>query len=84
MEGLKQKLEESVTFVRQHTSSAFKVGMILGTGLGSVADNIIIETTIPYEEIPHFKPSHVQTHAGELVLGTLAGVPIVVMKGRFH
>lgn len=84
MEGLKQKLDESLTVIRQHTSLTPKVGMILGTGLGPVADNTVVEATIPYEEIPYFQPSRVVSHAGELLLGTLAGVPVVVMKGRFH
>ena len=84
MKGLRQKLDESLAVLRKHTMLVPNVGMILGTGLGTVADNIDIQATIPYEEIPHFQLSHIESHAGELVFGELEGLPVVVMKGRFH
>ncbi len=84
MEGLREKLAESAAAVREHTDLMPRVGMILGTALGPVADNVEVQATIPYEAIPHFQPSRVETHAGELVLGYLAGQPVAVMKGRFH
>lgn len=59
-------------------------GIILGTGLGGLADSIRDQTVIPYEEIPHFVTSTVEQHAGRLILGTLSGKPVVAMQGRFH
>jgi purine-nucleoside phosphorylase len=60
------------------------VGVILGTGLGGLAERIRVETSIPYEEIPHFPLSTVESHSGRLLLGTLGGKPVVAMQGRFH
>ena len=60
------------------------IGIILGTGLGELARDIRIEASIPYGEIPHFPLSTVESHEGRLLLGTLAGTPVVVMQGRFH
>jgi purine-nucleoside phosphorylase len=84
LEGLKEKLAESLEALRAQTDMTPRVGMILGTALGPVADNVAVETTISYEDIPHFQPSRVETHAGKLVFGQWAGVPVAVMKGRFH
>src|SRR5690606_26478291 len=57
---------------------------ILGSGLGVLADLIEQPLTIPYGEIPHFPVSTVAGHAGELVIGTIAGRQVIMMKGRFH
>jgi purine-nucleoside phosphorylase len=56
----------------------------LGTGLGNLADEVAAVARVPYETIPHFARSTVQSHAGQLVFGALAGRPVVVMAGRFH
>lgn len=61
-----------------------KVGIILGTGLGGLAEDIRTDVAIPYQEIPHFPVATVQSHAGRLVLGTLAGKTVMAMEGRFH
>jgi purine-nucleoside phosphorylase len=61
-----------------------RVGIILGTGLGGLASQIAEPVVIPYGEIPHFPESTVESHAGQLVCGELAGVPVVAMEGRFH
>jgi purine-nucleoside phosphorylase len=66
------------------SATAPSYGIILGTGLGRLATRIEAEATIPYEEIPHFPVSTVETHAGRLILGTLSGKPVVAMQGRFH
>jgi purine-nucleoside phosphorylase len=58
--------------------------IILGTGLGALAHRIQVEETIPYAELPGFPPSTVESHAGRLLCGTLAGRPVVAMQGRFH
>ncbi|MEM6979131.1 MAG: purine-nucleoside phosphorylase [Planctomycetota bacterium] len=70
--------------IRSHTSQTPVVGIILGTGLGDLASQIDVESTIDYADIPHFPTSTATSHAGRLVLGKLAGVPVVVMEGRFH
>jgi purine-nucleoside phosphorylase len=61
-----------------------KIGIILGTGLGALVNDITIEHAIPYGEIPHFPISTVESHQGKLLFGTLSGVPVMVMQGRFH
>jgi purine-nucleoside phosphorylase len=60
------------------------VGIILGSGLGPLADEVQDATVIPYAEIPHFAVSTVAGHAGQLVAGTLEGVPVAVLRGRVH
>ena len=60
------------------------VGIILGSGLGPLADDVENPSVVPYDEIPHFVRSTVPGHSGQLVAGTLEGVPIVVMRGRVH
>ncbi len=59
-------------------------GIILGTGLGKLADEIESHATVDYTDIPHMPTSTVETHAGRLILGTLAGIPVVALQGRFH
>ena len=61
-----------------------ELGIVLGTGLGALAAEIEVETSLPYEEIPGFPRSTVESHAGRLILGTLEGVNVVAMEGRFH
>ncbi len=61
-----------------------KIGMILGSGLGVLADEVSERVVVPYSEIPHFPQSTVEGHAGQLVTGLLGSVPVLVMQGRFH
>jgi len=61
-----------------------EIGIILGTGLSKLVDNIDIELAIPYEDIPHFPVSTVDFHKGELIFGELAGKKVLAMHGRFH
>ena len=60
------------------------IGIILGTGLGALADEIKKKTVIDYGDIPHFPLSTVESHHGKLILGTLGGKNVVAMQGRFH
>jgi purine-nucleoside phosphorylase len=89
-EGLKGReemmadLQEALEVIRQRTPLQPRVGIIMGTGLGGLAGNIEVEADLPYEEIPHFPLSTVETHHGRIVLGYLEGVPVVAMQGRFH
>jgi purine-nucleoside phosphorylase len=84
MKELSKQLAESVETIRSRWSGRPKVGIILGTGLGSVAESIQTEASFPYEAIPHFPRSTSVGHAGQLVCGQLEGVPIAAMEGRFH
>lgn len=78
------QIEESVLFLKNQLSSAPKIGIIQGTGLGKLVDEMTIHREISYRDIPHFPESTVESHAGKLLFGTLAGKEVVVMKGRFH
>jgi purine-nucleoside phosphorylase len=78
------RLREAAETVGGATTVVPRVGILLGTGLGGLAEAVEVEATIPYEEIPHFPHSTVETHSGELVLGLLDGVPVAVMQGRHH
>src|SRR5262249_43106893 len=79
-----EQVEESVQFVRSRWPGRGRVGMILGTGLGDLAREIEAEAAIPYEEIPHFPRSTVESHKGQLLCGRLAGQTVMAMEGRFH
>ena len=70
--------------IRGRWSGQPKVGIILGTGLGGLAEEIREEATFPYAELPNFPQSTVESHAGQLVCGKLAGGTVVAMEGRFH
>ncbi|MDD3469555.1 MAG: purine-nucleoside phosphorylase [Thermoguttaceae bacterium] len=75
---------ETVSAIRQRWSGKPQVGIILGTGLGSIAQEIVTEAVFDYSELPHFLESTVKSHVGRFVCGRLSGVPIVAMEGRFH
>ncbi len=79
-----QRLEAVVAAVRERTRLEPRVALILGSGLGPLADELDTETVIPYGEIPGFGESSAPGHAGELVLGTLSGRNVIAMKGRLH
>ena len=70
--------------IREQFAKPPRVGIILGTGLGGLAEQIAIEAAIEYDEIPHFPRSTATSHRGRLVCGELDGVPVVAMEGRFH
>src|SRR5215470_20391170 len=70
--------------VRAHSVLRPDVGIILGTGLGGLAGEIAVKAPVPYEQIPGFPLSTVESHAGRLLLGELGGKPVVAMQGRFH
>ncbi len=79
-----QKIKESAKFLQNKTSYQPKVGIILGTGLGGLVNEIEIEHSISYEKIPHFPISTVEGHSGRLIFGRLGGKEVVAMQGRFH
>jgi purine-nucleoside phosphorylase len=76
--------DASAAFIRNQTEFRPQLGMILGSGLGLLADQIEDATHIPYADIPHFPVSTVPGHAGRLVIGKLAGSAVCAMQGRFH
>jgi purine-nucleoside phosphorylase len=82
--GLFERVGRAADVVRARSSLVPDVGIILGTGLGGLAKQIAVELEVPYAELPGFPLSTVETHAGKLLLGRLAGRPVVAMQGRFH
>jgi purine-nucleoside phosphorylase len=77
-------IRQAADAVRAVAPLAPAVGIILGTGLGGLTEEIAVEATVPYEAIPGFPLSTVESHAGRLLLGRLGGKPVVAMQGRFH
>ena len=80
----KTQLQETVASIRSFTKATPPIGIILGTGLGALAEEISKETVIPYDKIKHFPVSTVESHAGRLLFGKLGGKDVVAMQGRFH
>ncbi len=81
---LAAQIEEAVEAIRELWTGRPNAGIILGTGLGGVAELIQTEATLPYESIPHFPRSTAIGHTGQLVCGHLQGCSVVAMEGRFH
>ncbi|TCP69914.1 purine-nucleoside phosphorylase [Baia soyae] len=79
-----QRIQEAKEFISSKTNQTYQFGLILGSGLGDLADKVENKVTIKYDEVPHFPVSTVEGHAGQLVLGTLAGKQVIAMQGRFH
>lgn len=77
-------VQETVNYIKEKTNFTPEYGVILGSGLGSFTDDINIEFTLPYSEIPNFPVSTVQGHKGALVFGTIGGKKVMAMQGRFH
>lgn len=78
------KVKEAADFIQEQINAEPTVGLILGSGLGVLADEITNPTTIVYGEIPHFPESTVSGHKGQLVIGELEGRQVIAMQGRFH
>ena len=81
---LAAQIEEAVEAIRGQWDGKPTVGIILGTGLGGLAERIDTQATLQYQAIPHFPRSTAISHAGQLVCGQLEGVAVVAMEGRFH
>ncbi|CAN5254144.1 purine-nucleoside phosphorylase [soil metagenome] len=78
------RIQEAAAAVKAKWATAPKIGIVLGTGLGGLADEIANPVHIPYETLPHFPHSTAPSHKGRLVCGTLGGKPVMAMQGRFH
>lgn len=79
-----EKVQETVKFLKENGIFNPDYGIILGTGLGDLADIIEIEKVIPYQNIPNFPVSTVEGHSGELIFGTIGLKKVIAMRGRFH
>ncbi|MGG1551710.1 purine-nucleoside phosphorylase [Paenibacillus ferrarius] len=78
------QIQEAADFISRETKFTPQIGLILGSGLGVLADLIQQPIVIDYARIPHFPVSTVEGHAGELVVGEIEGKQVIIMKGRFH
>ncbi len=79
-----EQIQETVNYIKEKTNFTPEYGVILGSGLGSFTDDIQIEFTLPYTDIPNFPVSTVQGHKGALVFGVIGDKKVVAMQGRFH
>jgi purine-nucleoside phosphorylase len=84
MPELFDQIQQAADFIRSRWTKTPTAGIVLGTGLGGLADDIAADVKIPYGDVPHFLASTSPSHRGQLVCGTLAGKPVVAMEGRFH
>jgi len=79
-----EKIKESASFLKGKVTINPKIGIVLGSGLGGLVDQVEIITEIPYKDIPNFPVSTVAGHRGSLIFGKLNNVEVMVMSGRFH
>jgi purine-nucleoside phosphorylase len=79
-----KKIKETIDYLKKDGPFVPEVGIILGTGLGGLVNEIEVHKTIPYQSIPNFPVSTVEGHRGQLIFGTMNGKKIVAMQGRFH
>ena len=80
----RRRVDEAAAAIREHLTADARIGIILGTGLGALADEIDADAVLSYDDIPHFPVSTVESHHGKLLLGRLDGVPVIALQGRFH
>ena len=78
------EIKKTAEFLKTNTNFNPKIGVILGTGLGGLVDEIDIKFSFSYDEIPNFPISTVEGHSGKLIFGFVNGKEVVVMQGRFH
>jgi purine-nucleoside phosphorylase len=79
-----QKIREAVESIQKHYAKEPEIGVILGSGLGGIADKVEDAVVIPYNQIPHFHGTSIEGHAGKMILGRFKGVQTVFLQGRFH
>ena len=75
---------ETTNYIKTKITNIPKIAIILGSGLGSLSEDVINQIKIPYKDIPHFPISTVPGHKGELIFGTIDNIPVLLMNGRFH
>ncbi len=81
---MKEQLNETIDFLRSKGFESPQIGIVLGTGLGQLLNEVDIQIEVPYSDIPHFPRATVEFHSGKLIYGILSGKTVVVMSGRFH
>ena len=81
---MKTQVENTVAYLKEAGIVAPQVGIVLGTGLGALADEIDVALEVAYEDIPHFPVATVEFHKGKLIYGSIHGVKVLAMNGRFH
>ena len=81
---MKEQVEATVDFLQKAGITSPQVGIVLGTGLGALAEEINVEKEISYDDIPNFPIATVEFHHGKLIYGDLCGVKVLAMNGRFH
>jgi purine-nucleoside phosphorylase len=79
-----EKIKATANFIRKKTNFVSEIGIVLGTGLGGLVNEIEITNTLPYNEIPNFPVSTVEGHAGRMIFGKLGNKNVLAMQGRFH
>ena len=79
-----QRIKETAEWIKQHTAMRPLTGIVLGTGLGRLAQEIEIVEEFSYKDIPNFPVSTVEGHSGKLIFGRLGGKDVLAMQGRFH
>lgn len=79
-----EKLQEAVAYIKMQTQFKPQVGVTLGSGLGAFVHTLTVEKTIPFKDIPHFLPTSVEGHQGNLIFGTVGNKKIAVLQGRIH
>lgn len=84
MDGFYETVQQSAEYILRHSTLRPTCGIVLGSGLGGLVDRMTDKTVIPYADIPHFPRSTVAGHAGNLVIGRLAGQTVAALQGRFH
>ncbi len=82
--GIYQKIREAVEFIQKHAPMQPEIGLILGSGLGPIADHVTDAVTLSYSQIPHFQNPSIEGHAGKMIVGKMNGTPVVLLQGRFH
>lgn len=84
IETYRQFVEEAAAFLKKTARRDPSTAIILGTGLGGLADAMEVDTAVAYEDLPHFPSTTVDSHEGQLLIGQLNGVPVLAMQGRLH
>ena len=84
IEAHRRQVDEAAAAIREETDARPRLGLILGTGLGKLAEQMETCARLSYDALPHFPVSTVESHDGRLLFGTLDGVEVVAMQGRFH
>ncbi|HMN68451.1 MAG TPA: purine-nucleoside phosphorylase [Bdellovibrionales bacterium] len=84
MMDVESRLNETAAFLNKRSSLHPRLGFVLGSGLSGFAKQVNAVAQIPFKEIPHFAPATVEGHPGQLILGTLEGIPVAVLQGRLH